>query len=134
MTLDEAKAEAQAMELEIASMIPAESVHSVDQKPKGVLLSCETTQYSWNGSTTVTLTPEADAEDVVKDLEASFASDDRFESTNWIGPTGKFRVQLISVETAANYILGEGEAGTIVIDSGSRCFTVAKDFYPGGTF
>lgn len=134
VTLDEAKAEAQAMELEIATLIPPESVLSVDQKPKGVLLSCDGDQHSWNGSTTVTLVPGTNPEVIVKDLESRMANDDRFESTNWIGPTGKFRVQLVSTKTAANYIFGEGEGTTIVIDSGSPCFTLPEDVYPGGTF
>ena len=57
VTWEEAKADAQAMELEIAAMIPADQVVSVVQKPTGVLLSCDQTQHNWNGSSSVTLTP-----------------------------------------------------------------------------
>jgi len=40
LTWQEAKAKAQAKELEIAALIPKDTVVSIDQKTKGVLLSC----------------------------------------------------------------------------------------------
>ncbi|MFK0403793.1 hypothetical protein ACIQTT_15805 [Microbacterium sp. NPDC090225] len=134
VTLETAKADAQAMELEIASTIPAGSVVDVVQKPKGVLLSCDKTQHSWNGSTTVTLSAESDAELLIRNLETRMTSDERFESRNWVGPTGAFNVQLMSPTTAANYIVSAADERTIVINSGSECFTLPDDVYPGGTF
>lgn len=134
VTWETAKAEAQAAELEIASMIPAASVVDVVQKPKGVLLSCDDTQHSWNGSTTVTLSAESDAESLIRDLEERMTSDERFESRNWVGPTGAFNVQLMSPNTAANFIVSAADERTIVINSGSECFTLPDDVYPGGTF
>ncbi len=134
MTLEEAKAEAQAMELEIASLLPAEMVVSVDQKPTGVLLSCDETQHQWAGGSTVYLAPGTDVENLVKDMEAQMAEDDRFDSRNWLGPTGVYNVQLMSVTSAEGYIFSEGEPGTVDINSFSECFTLPEDVYPGGKF
>lgn len=134
VTWEEAKTDAQAIEMEIASLIPAEAVADIVQKPEGTLLSCDETQHNWNGSTTVTLTPSSNAERIVKDLETRLEDDDRFESRNWIDPTGAYNVQLMSPSTAANFIFGEDEPHTIRIASGSVCFTLPEGVYPGGKF
>lgn len=93
MTGEEVKTDARAIEMEIASLIPAEAVVDIVQKPEGTLLSCDETQHNRNGSTTVTLTPSSNAERIVKDLETRLEDDDRFESRNWIDPTGAYNVQ-----------------------------------------
>ncbi|WP_301111461.1 hypothetical protein [Microbacterium sp.] len=135
MTLEEAKSEAQAMELEIAALIPADVVANVVQKPEGTLFSCDDAQHRWKGLTTVALVPGTEVEMVVKGVEAQMADDDRFEMRSWVDPAGEYTVQLTSPETAANFIFGEGiEEGTIDIDSGSKCFTLPEGVYPGGTF
>lgn len=134
MTVEKAKADAQAMELEIASLIPAEMLVSVDQKPTGVLLSCDETQHQWAGGSTVYLVPDSDVEKLVKDMEARLAEDDRFDSRNWLGPSGGYNVQLMSVKSAEGYIFSEGEPGTVDINSFSECFTLPEDVYPGGKF
>lgn len=134
MTWEEAKADTQAMELEIASLIPAERVISVDQKPTGVLLSCDEIQHQWAGGSTVYLAPDTNVENLVKDMEARMAEDDRFDSRNWIGPTGIYNVQLMSAKSAEGYIFSEGEPGTVDINSFSECFTLPEDVYPGGKF
>lgn len=134
VTLEEAKADAQAMEMEIASLIPGDLVVGVEQKPDGTLFSCDEKQHRWKGSTRIMLTPDADPESIVMDLEVRMSDDDRFASRNWFDPTGAYNVQLMSPESAANFIFGEDDPHTIRIASGSVCFTLPEGVYPGGTF
>lgn len=131
---EEAKAHSQEMELEIAALVPADVVVNVDQREKGGLFSCNETQHSWNGATTVTLAPGTEIEPIVKAMEAHFLDDDRFEIRTRLSISDKYEVQLMSPETAENYIFGQGVSNTIRIDSGSACFTLPEGVYPGGAF
>lgn len=134
VSLEEAKAEAQSMELEIASLIPDGVVASVDQKPEGTLFSCDSEQHHWAGSTTVVLVPEADTTAVVKQLESVVRDEGRFSVESWVDVTDTYSVQLTLPGSVENYIFSEGEPHTIRIASGSVCFTLPEGVYPGGTF
>ena len=134
LTWEEAKAQSQAMELEIAALVPTESVVSIEQNSKGSLFSCDDDQHRWKGATTVTLAPGTQIEAMVKEMEAHFRSDARFEIRTRLNIADKYDVQLMSPETAENYIFGRDEADTIRIDSGSACFTLPEGVYPGGSF
>ena len=134
LTWEAAKAATQAMELEVAAVIPQQVVVSIEQNPKGSLFSCDDDQHRWKGATTVTLVPGTEVEPIVKEMEAHFRDDDRFEVRTRVNIADKYKVQLMSPETAANYIFGRDEADTIRIDSGSACFTLPEGVYPGGSF
>jgi len=134
VTLEEAKAQVQATELEIASLIPDDVVASIDQKPEGTLFSCDEEQHRWKGSTTVVLLPEADATAVVKQLESDVKDAGRFTVESWVDVTETYSVQLTLPGSTENYVLSEGEPHTIRIASGSVCFTLPEGVYPGGTF
>ncbi|MGC8073962.1 hypothetical protein ACP3W1_25715, partial [Salmonella enterica] len=59
-TLDDAKATAMQIEQELADMVPADAVASVDQDQTGVLMSCSGERaYQWTGQTKVVLTEGA---------------------------------------------------------------------------
>lgn len=137
VTWEEAKAAAQARELEIVALIPSDEVAQVDQHEKGGLFSCSETQHRWKGITDVTLVPGADAEAVTKRMEdrviGSFPADD-FEVSSYRGITDKYVAVLESPATGEGYLFGEGEPGTISIDSWSVCFTLPEGVYPGGDF
>ncbi|WP_136043496.1 MULTISPECIES: hypothetical protein [unclassified Microbacterium] len=133
-TADKAKADAQAMELEIASLIPDDVVASVDQKPDGTLFSCDEARHHWAGSTTVVLVSEADATEVVKQLESDVRDEGRFSVESWVDVTDTYSVQLTLPGSVENYIFSEGEPHTIRIASGSEYFTLPEGVYQGGTF
>lgn len=133
-TWEEAKRTSQEVELEVAELIPPEVIVSVEQNPTGSLFACNETQHSWNGATTVTLAPGTEIESIVKAMEAHFLDDDRFEIRTRLNISDKYEVQLMSPETAENYIFGQGVSNTIRIDSGSACFTLPESVYPGGAF
>jgi hypothetical protein len=133
LTWQEAKAKAQAMELEIAALIPKDTVVSIDQKKKGVLLSCNETQHNWNASTTVMVAEGTKIEPIVKDIEAHYRANGLKVSVD-MDVDEKYRIQ-ISLGAGENYIVAEDLApNEIRIASGSACFTLPEGIYPGGDF
>jgi hypothetical protein len=133
LTWQKAKARTQAMELEIAKLIPEDKVVKIDQWKTGILLSCSETQHDWNGATTVTLSKGTEPEPLVKAIEAHY-QDSRFTLETDVDIVGDYRVQLRSPDAAENYIIVKDDPGTISIDSGSACFTLPEGEYPGGDF
>lgn len=129
-----AKAQTQAMELEIAKLIPEDKVMKIDQGKTGTLFSCSVTQHNWNGATTVTLSKGTEAEPLVKAIEAHHG-DSRFNTEADHNSVGAYRVQLRSPDTAESYLISAGwDPHTIRIASGSACFTLPEGEYPRGDF
>jgi uncharacterized protein YciI len=134
MSLEEAKAQAQAMELEIAGLVPVGVVVSVDQMAKGTLFSCSETEWTWYGATTVTVVEGTEIEPIVRSIQAHYEGS-RFDLRTRQNISDHFEVQLMSPETAENYIVAEGfEPTEIRIASGSVCFTLPEGTWPGGEF
>ncbi|WP_416404865.1 hypothetical protein [Arthrobacter sp. LFS091] len=127
----EVKAQTQAMELEIAALIPKDAVISIDQKKKGMLLSCNSTHHKWKGSTTITFVEGTNIEPIVKDIEAHYRTKGTKVSADR-NVDEDYRIQ-IDLGAGENYIVAEGLApNEIRIASGSACFTLAEGIYPGG--
>lgn len=133
LTWQEAKAQTQDLELEIARLIPEDKVVKIDQGKTGTLFSCSETQHNWNGATTVTLSKGTEPEALVKAIEAQY-QDSRFTIETDLSITGNYRVQLRSPHTAASYIIVRDDPNAIRIASGSACFTLPGGVYPGGDF
>jgi hypothetical protein len=133
LTWQDAKAKAQAMELEIARMIPEDKVAKIEQPETGLLFSCSEKQHTWDGSTNVTLTEGTEEEPLLKAIEAHY-QDGPFALESDLDIVGDYRVQLRSRDSAESYIFGIGEPGTIHIASGSACFTLPDGVYPGDEF
>lgn len=131
----EAKAQAQAMELELAAQIPEGTTVSIDQKKSGILLSCNKTQHNWNGSMTITVAEGTEIEPILKDIEAHYQGG-LFKVGSRLDVRGSYEVQLIARSgSGGNYIVAEGLAlNEIRIDSGSECFTLPESIYAGGDF
>lgn len=134
VSLEQAKAQAQTMELEIAGLVPSESVLSVDQMPKGTLFSCSDVEWTWYGATTVTVVEGTDIEAIVRSIQAHYEGS-RFDLRTRRDIADHFEVQLMSPDTAENYLVGEGFVSTeIRIDSGSACFTLPEGTWARGSF
>lgn len=134
LTWQEAKAKAQAMESEIAALIPKDTVVSIDQKTKGVLLSCNKTQHKWKGSTTITVADGTKIESIVKDIEAHYRANGLKVSVD-MDIDEKLLVQIDPPAPGENYLVGGGvKPNEIWIDSGSPCFKLPEGIYPGGDF
>lgn len=134
LTWEDAKAATQEMELEIADLIPEDLVVSIDQRPTGMMLSCDKTRHHWAGATTVTLVPGTDIESLVKDIEAHYRADD-IEISVDLSVTGNYRIQILPPPEGENYIVvADGEPDRLRIASGSACFTLPEGIYPGGDF
>lgn len=138
MTWEEAKKATQARELAIVALIHADQVAQVDQHEKGGLFRCSESQHRWKGITSVTLAPGTDAEAVTKSMEARvaglFGDEGAFNVTSRRDIAEKYVAKVESSTTTEAYLFGEGEPGTIVIDSWSACFTLPEGVYPGGDF
>lgn len=135
LTWQDAKAHTQALELEIAAQVPEDAVISIDQKTKGMLLSCNRTKHSWNGSTTVTVTEGTKIEPILKEIKTHYQSA-QYVVEDRLDIRGSYEVQISPHNTSdENYIVAEGLApNQIRIDSGSECFTLPEGIYPGGDF
>ena len=133
LTWQEAKAQSQAMELEIAELIPEDKVVKVEQKATGILFECGEAQHLWKGSTAVTLSAGTDPEPIVQAIEAHY-QDSRFTIKTSTSVTGNYRIQLRSPDTSENYIIVKDGPGEVRIASGSACFTLPEGVYPGGDF
>lgn len=134
LTWQEAKAQAQAMEMEIAALIPKDAVIAIDQKKKGVLLSCDKTQHNWNASTTVVVAEGTEIEPIVRDIEARYRANGANVSVDR-NVNDSYRIQIDLPAPGENYIVSEGLASNeIRIASGSACFTLPEGADPGGEF
>ena len=134
LTWQEAKAHTQAIQLEIVALIPKDAVISIDQKKKGVLLSCDKTQHKWKGSTTITVADGTKFDSIVKDIEAHYRANGLKVSAD-ADIDGMILVQIDPPAPGENYLVGGGvKPDEIWIDSGSPCFTLPEGIYPGGDF
>lgn len=134
LTWQEAKAHTQAMELEITALIPKDAAVSIDQKMKGVLLSCNKTQHNWNGSTTVMVAEGTKIDPIVKDIEAHYRANGLKVSVD-MDIDEKLLIQIDPPAPGESYLVGGGvKPNEIWIDSGSPCFTLPEGIYPGGDF
>jgi hypothetical protein len=134
LTWELAKAETQAMELEIAGVVPAAVVVALNQNAHGTLLSCSETEWSWNGAMTVTVVEGTDVDQIVREIQAHYEGS-RFDLVTDLDILGHFQLQMVSAETAENYIIAEGsEPNQVRIASGSACFTLPEGTWPRGEF
>ncbi|SDX18827.1 hypothetical protein SAMN04487912_10897 [Arthrobacter sp. cf158] len=134
VTWQSAKVDTQKTALEIAGLIPKDKVTSVLQKETGVLLSCNKTAHNWNGWTDITLTADANVEEVIKGLELHYRGGS-FEVTTRRGIDGDYQVHLLGPAPGEGYLIGRGLTPNVIrIDSGSPCFTLPEGTYPGGDF
>ncbi|QNA91547.1 hypothetical protein G4G29_02180 [Microbacterium sp. Se63.02b] len=135
---EEVKASTQAMEREVAALVPDKDVVRVDQNEKGGLFSCDETRHRWTGITTLTLVPGVDIESLLKTLEGQIADAlhhrGEFTVSHRSDIFGDYALTAQSKTTGEAVLLGQGDEGTIVIDSWSVCFTLPEGTYPGGDF
>ncbi|MFL4473576.1 hypothetical protein ACIPVK_06235 [Paeniglutamicibacter sp. MACA_103] len=134
MTWQEAKAHSQAIELEIAELIPKDKVVKIEQGETGTLLSCSETEHNWNGTSMVTLVKDAEEEPLVRAIEAHY-QDSHFTVENDVNISGNYRVQLLHPDSAENYLISAGwDTDTIRISSGSACFALPEGVSSRGEF
>jgi len=130
-----AKAIAQGWETEIAGMVPADVVVSIDQHPKGVLMSCTPNHdYAWSGTTLVHLHPDAQPgpQEIIDIIAATYHSREdvrvKVDREEGLLPD----VEIIGSHHQV-YIAGPDPDGSVFrIDSWSPCFHLEDGVYPGG--
>ena len=134
LTWQEAKATTQALELEIAELIPKDVIVDVDQTDTGMLLSCSKGGDSWNGITIVTVSEGTDIEAIVRDIEAHYANTS-YLTSNRLDSSGNYKITVRDPETRMFFFVGVGlESTQIRISSTSECFVLPEGVYRGGDF
>ncbi len=135
MTVEEAKAIAQAGELEITTHAPEELVVSVDQNATGTLLSCDGDRnYMWAGGTIVTLTQDADVTEIINDIHSDYAGRDGWTARREESAQGAPLVILDGPNQDGYLAGGDAEQSTIEIHSYSPCFHLPDGQSPRGDF
>ncbi|MEX0151199.1 hypothetical protein [Microbacterium sp. LMI1-1-1.1] len=130
LTADEAKQLTQSVEILMADAIPLPFVDNVAQKPKGLFLSCGRGGHSCTGSLRVEIIGNPEAEEVLGPVVAKFAGRDDF-CTSTREAQGDAIVDVRNEEGGlwiVRYLL---EDGLVVIHSGSPCFHLPDDIWPG---
>ena len=135
LTLEGAKKAAMAMEREIAAMVPADTVISIDQHQSGVLLSCDGDRaYQWTGQTNVAVASQPNADAIVDAIVDRYKKAEGFTARRETRVDGQPRAHVIGAY-GAGYLVGPGvETPAIEISSFSPCFVLPEDMSPGDTY
>ncbi|MBL3698808.1 hypothetical protein [Leucobacter luti] len=132
--LGAAKSQTQRHALAIARLLAAGREDAeVVQNPDGTLLECGESTLSWNGLTTVQLADGRGAETAVQALAASLDPAE-YDIVADRSALGNSRIQATRRNHAENHIVVVAGPSTIRIASGSECFTLPEDTYPGGAW
>ncbi|MFT3797002.1 hypothetical protein [Microbacterium sp.] len=134
VTIMEAKAMTQAVELEVARRVPAELVASIDQSPTGSLLSCEGERnYNWAGGITVYLTEGADLDAAIQGFTDANADGWTIERETSAAGNPRFAIR----SPDGVFILADAYADhpvSLEASSFSPCFHLPDDESPLGRF
>lgn len=134
LTWQQAKASTQQKAQEIASLVPAAQVVNIEAKDTGVLLSCTSTEHSWNGWVIVTVTSDTDVTSVIESIGGHFEGT-AFQVSIDNDVAGDRRVQLIAADGEESYLVArDADPSLIRVSGSSACFTLPEDVYPGGDF
>ena len=135
LTVEGAKRTAMAMEREIAAMVPADTVTSIDQHPTGVLLSCEGERTAqWAGRTNVVVSSPPDADAIIDAIVAEYDGKDGFIAKRRTEVDGAPGAHIVG-EYGAGYLVGPSVDKTAIeISSFSPCFAVPDDLNPSDIY
>ncbi|WP_278101949.1 hypothetical protein AB0870_10010 [Microbacterium proteolyticum] len=137
LTLEDAKATAMRMERELAALVPADVVASVDQDQTGVLMSCSGDRaYQWTGQTKVVLTEGAtyDGAAVTENIAQTYDASDSYRTNTDLTSDGEPRAHVIG-EFGQGYLVALSVDKTFVqILSFSPCFVLPEGMWPGDDY
>ncbi len=131
LTVYSAKAVAQATEMDIADVIPADDVERVEQSSSGVLMSCSSEGvYHWSGRTKVFLQGEPDVTELIQAIVEEYSDRDGFSALLGETADGWTRAT-IAGQHGASYVVDPWDDGArIEISSYSPSFRLADDQSP----
>ena len=135
LTLHGAKKTAMAVERDLAAIVPADTVTSIDQDQTGVLLSCEGDRaYQWTGQTKVMVASPPDTEAIVDAIVEQYDGKRGFAAKRRTEVDGAPGAQIVG-EFGAGYIVGPSVDKTAIeILSFFPCFVLPDDLSPGDTY
>ncbi|MBD7957139.1 hypothetical protein H9651_05780 [Microbacterium sp. Sa4CUA7] len=135
LSLEDAKAAAMAMELELASMVPSDQTEAIEQLPKGALIGCGDAERSvqWSGRTDVVTSGPVDVEGVVDAIVAEYAVRDDYDAERAdtsFGPRA-----YVTGHHGAGYLVHESADGSrIEFISFSPCFILPEGESGAGAY
>ncbi len=133
LTLDDAKSVAQERETDLAAYVPSDAVASIEQRPYGALLSCDSERgYQWSGRTDVNYKPGSlvDPQALVDSIVAAYANQDGFTAESAPTADNQPGAHVIG-EHGAGYLVNENTSRTAVqILSFSPCFVLPDGMSP----
>ncbi len=128
LTVEQAKADTQRLETQVAEAFPVDLVDHVEQMENGTLLRCGDGVWRWSGWTRVYLTEPSLSDQVLRDIavqfdDSEFAVVDGEPEAYIYGPEGQ------------RVMVSHDEAGRFAsIVSGSACFKLRDDQWPGDEY
>ncbi len=133
LTLTEAKAETQALELSIADAFETVGVVAVKQKQEGVLLGRGDERYQWTGDMVLTLGRELSVEETASTIAGAFDGREGFsaevEDLQSGGPTA-----VVSGPDGLSFVGGVDADSLVSVVSASRCILLSGDESPFGRY
>lgn len=124
LTVDQAKAQTQAVEDQIVALIPEDAAGVVDQQAEGVLMSCSTEDtVRWAGGSTVTFTETPDWDALFARIEQGLAAETDGYTVTLTSTTDG--IQTLDIEDAdeGTWLISPWQGGLILhISSWSPCF------------
>ena len=137
MTVQEAKARTQGMELELAGQVPAEQVSSINQDSAGVLFPCGGDRaYQWTGQTKVVLVPGAayDGRAVTSSIESNYKENGDWSAALDETSDGEPRVHVVGQNNEGYLVALSVDKTFVQILSFSPCFILPEGMSPSAEY
>lgn len=135
LSIEQAEATTQAVELEITAVVPPEFVGSVEQRPDGVLLSCDGGKgHQWTGQTQILLDGDPDVSDLVTLIGDSFAAKTEYEVDHTPMSDGAPSAHITGAHASGWLVSPWDDGSGIEVLSFSPCFLLPDDMSPGDTY
>jgi hypothetical protein len=124
------KVEVKAIEADLASFVPAETVQAVEPSSRGSILTCSNGGASWASHTTVRVSEAPDFVDMADRVRSEWARAGEF-TIDMGGTTGDDSGFVLTGYGAQNYFVGM-LGDVLQIDSFGPCFELVpeRDGYP----
>lgn len=134
LTVEDAKQDTQRVEIEIAESLPAEYVAEVEQRDKGVLLTCSSDGgEQWTGFTRIALRNDPDPATLIQAVSTHFADSDQF-STELREDSSDQLLNVAGPGGALWIVRARASGNEVLISSSSPCFRLPQEMDRRGDY
>ncbi|MBZ4485936.1 hypothetical protein LQ938_09855 [Microbacterium sp. cx-55] len=135
LSVVDAKQTTQAMELELAALVPQDAIASIDQNDVGVFLGCGPDRaVQWAGHTMVFLQGEVDTAAIVDYAVAKYASNDPYTAVLETAVDGSPSAHVLGPHGSGWLMTPSTDLTQIEILSFSPCFRLPDDIHPSDKY